>query len=109
MNKFKGKVAVVTGAASGIGRAIALHCAQEKMNVVLADVEEGALARVEEELKKNGASVLAVVTDVSRFDDVVALAQQTRGTFGAVHLLFSNAGIVLPWGSVWESSCNDWK
>ena len=66
MREFKNKVAVVTGAASGIGRGLADRCAQEGMKVVLADVEKDALAGAEQELKAKGADVLAVVTDVSR-------------------------------------------
>lgn len=66
MNQFENKVAVITGAASGIGRALAMRCAEEQMKVVLADVEVAALQRVEQELQSTGATVLAVVTDVSK-------------------------------------------
>ena len=65
MKDFQDKVAVVTGAASGIGRALAGKSAQEGMKVVLADVEESALKQAEEELKASGAQVVAVRTDVS--------------------------------------------
>ena len=70
MNEFKDKVAVITGAASGIGRAIADRCVQEGMNVVLADIEVEALAQAEKELKTTSESVLAVVTDVSKANDI---------------------------------------
>jgi NAD(P)-dependent dehydrogenase (short-subunit alcohol dehydrogenase family) len=93
MKELRGKVAVVTGAASGIGRAMAERFAAEGMKVVLADVEEGALARAEAEMKAGGATVLAVRTDVSRFGDVEALARQTIDAFGAVHVLCNNAGV----------------
>ena len=93
MKEFKDKVAVITGAASGIGRGLAERCAQEGMRVVLADVEESALAKTGEELKAKGASVLAVKTDVSRAGDVETLAKQTLDAFGAVHLLCNNAGV----------------
>ncbi len=108
MKDFHGKVAVVTGAASGIGRALAEKCAQEGMKVVLADFEEGALKQAEEELKASGAEVLAMHTDVSLAADVEALAQQAFATYGAVHLLFNNAGVGAG-TTVWESSLADWQ
>lgn len=108
MKQFRDKVAVITGAASGIGRAIAERCAQEGMQVVLADVEEAALAQAEQELKAAGATVLAVRTDVSRAGDVEALAQKTLQAFGAVHLLANNAGVGAG-GSIWESTLADWE
>src|SRR6266853_2021496 len=101
MKDFQEKVAVVTGAASGIGRALAGKSAQEGMKVVLADVEENALRKAEEELKASGADVLAVRTDVSRAGDVEALAQQAFDSYGAVHLLFNNAGVGAG-TTVWE-------
>jgi len=76
MKEFKDKVAVITGAASGIGRGIAKRCGQERMKVVLADVEETALIQTEEELIGIGTTVLSVRTDVSKADDVEALVQQ---------------------------------
>src|SRR6185295_4249740 len=92
MKDFKDKVAVVTGAASGIGRGLADRCAAEGMRVVLADVEQPALEQAEREMREGGATVLAVRTDVSKAEDVDALAQQTIERFGAVHLLCNNAG-----------------
>jgi len=76
MKEFTGKVAVITGGASGIGRAIADHAAGEGMKVVLADVEESALARAEQELKAAGATILAVRADVSKREDVESLARK---------------------------------
>lgn len=93
MKEFKGKVAVITGAASGIGRGIAEHCVREGMKVVLADVDAMALAQTGRELKGMGAGILAVRTDVSKPSDVESLAKQTLETFGAAHLLFNNAGV----------------
>ena len=108
MKDFKDKLAVITGAASGIGRGIAERCVQEGMKVVLADVEEPALAQTEQELRATGATVLAVRTDVSRAGDVEALAQKTLNAFGAVHLLFNNAGVGAG-STIWESSLADWQ
>lgn len=108
MKEFRDKVAVITGAASGIGRAMAERCAQEGMNVVLADVEEPALAQTESEMKATGANVLAVLTDVSKTRDVEALAQKTIDAYGAVHLLCNNAGAGAG-STAWESTLNDWK
>jgi NAD(P)-dependent dehydrogenase (short-subunit alcohol dehydrogenase family) len=109
MQEFQDKVAVVTGAASGIGRAIAERCGQEGMKVVLADVEKPALAQAAAEMKAAGADVLAVLTDVSKSNDVEALAERTLDAFGAVHLLCNNAGVVTPSVPIWENTLNDWK
>jgi NAD(P)-dependent dehydrogenase (short-subunit alcohol dehydrogenase family) len=109
MKEFGGKVAVVTGAASGIGRAMAERFATEGMKVVLADVEEGALARAEAELKAGGATVLAIPTDVSRAGDVDALARRTIDAFGAVHILCNNAGVSPVMGASWELTETDWQ
>lgn len=108
MKEFKDKVVVVTGAASGIGRAIAERCFQEGMKVVLADIEQQALDQAEQALKEAGASVLAVRTDVSKTEDVEALARKTLDTFGAVHLLVNNAGVGAG-STAWESSLADWQ
>lgn len=108
MKDFQDKVAVVTGAASGIGRALAERCAQEGMKVVLADIEEQALMRVSQELQAAGTQVLAVQTDVSKASDVRALAQKTMATYRAVHLLFNNAGVGAG-TSIWESTLADWE
>ena len=92
MQEFNHKVAVITGAASGIGRAIAEKCLDEGMQVVLADVEEDALARTVDEFQSTGKnSLIPVRTDVSQLEDIERLAQTTLDTFGGVHLLFNNA------------------
>jgi NAD(P)-dependent dehydrogenase (short-subunit alcohol dehydrogenase family) len=108
MKDFKDRVAVITGAASGIGWALAEQCAREGMKVVLADVEPEALAKAEASLKAGGASALAVRTDVSRAGDVEALAHKTLEAFGAVHLLCNNAGVATI-GCIWESTLADWE
>ena len=108
MKDFKGKVAVITGAASGIGRGLVERCAEEGMKVVLADIEEKALVSTEKEMKATGASVLAVSTDVSKASSVEALAQRTLSVFGAVHLLCNNAGVAAG-TTIWESTLADWQ
>ena len=109
MKEFKGKVAVVTGAASGIGRAIAERLAAEGMTLVLADIEEQALAKAEGELKAKGATALAVPTDVSKAGDVEALAKKTLDAFGAVHVVCNNAGVAPPGGPMCERTVADWQ
>ena len=108
MKDFKDKVAVITGAASGIGRALADRCVQEGMKAVLADVEAEPLATAEASLKAFGATVLAVQTDVSQARDVEALAQKTMEAFGAVHVLCNNAGVGTE-AAVWESTLAEWE
>ena len=112
MKDFKGKVAVVTGAASGIGRGLAEHCAKEGMKVVLSDIEEAALKQVEKSLKDGGADTLAVETDVSKYEDIETLAQKILDTYGGVHLLVNNAGVQVESSvrkRVWEYTMADWE
>jgi NAD(P)-dependent dehydrogenase (short-subunit alcohol dehydrogenase family) len=108
MKEFKDKVAVITGAASGLGRAMADRCAQEGMKVVLADVEVESLTKTEASMKASGATVLALRTDVSQASDVEALAQKTLEVFGAVHLLCNNAGVGTG-AAIWKSTVADWE
>ncbi len=93
MQELSGKVAVVTGSASGIGLGLARRWAAEGMRVVLADVEEVALKQAESDLRASGAEVLAVATDVSSAESVEALAAAAEAHFGAVHLVCNNAGV----------------
>jgi NAD(P)-dependent dehydrogenase (short-subunit alcohol dehydrogenase family) len=110
MQQLKGRVAVVTGAASGIGFGMAERFAAEGMQVVLADVEEGALAQAAEQLRATGAEVVAVTCDVSRRDEVERLASRTLDAFGAVHVVCNNAGVADTSGApVWQGSLADWE
>lgn len=105
-----GQVAVVTGAASGIGLAMARRFAAEGLKVVLADVEEGALGKAAAELREDGADVHARVVDVGERSEVVALAEDAYSTYGAVHVLCNNAGVGSgAEGRMWEHDPNDWK
>lgn len=107
MDDFTGKTAVVTGAASGIGRALVDKCLAEGMNVVLADVEERALDRALEALKPAGSRIIGLRTDVSRPEDLDRLAKATLREFGKAHLLFNNAGVGAG-ATAWESTLTDW-
>lgn len=106
MREFRDRVAVVTGAASGIGRALAERFLAEGARVVLADVEQPALAATVRELGAVG-EVLGVPTDVTRADDVAALAEATLEAFGAVHVVCNNAG-VFAGGPAWECPLEDY-
>ncbi|MER5379740.1 SDR family NAD(P)-dependent oxidoreductase [Streptomyces sp. NPDC002688] len=105
-----GQVAVVTGAASGIGLAMARRFAADGLKVVLADVEEGALEKAAGQLREDGADVHARVVDVGERSEVVALAEDVYGRYGAVHVLCNNAGVGSgAEGRMWEHDPNDWK
>jgi NAD(P)-dependent dehydrogenase (short-subunit alcohol dehydrogenase family) len=109
MDTLTGKVAVITGAASGIGRAVAIAAAAEGMKVVLADIEERALDETARSLAGDGADILAVVTDVSDGSSVEALRERALERFGAVHFLHNNAGVGGPGGPIWTASEPDWR
>jgi NAD(P)-dependent dehydrogenase (short-subunit alcohol dehydrogenase family) len=109
MKDFRDRVAVITGGAGGIGRALAGALSAEGARLVLADVEGRALERAVSELERSGARAIGVVTDVSSRESVDALAERTFSEFGACHLLFNNAGVGAPSVNVWETTVNDWK
>lgn len=103
-----GMVAVVTGAGSGIGRALALHAAQRGMRVVVADIEQPPLDETVEAIETNGGDCIGLRVDVSVEDDVARLADLAFERFGAVNLLCNNAG-VFAGGLMWERSVADWN
>ncbi len=107
MTEFAGRVVVITGAASGFGREFARLGTRLGMRLVLADIEPAALALIEQELREAGAEVLAMHCDVSRAEQVQALANAAMARFGVVHLLFNNAGVGAG-GLIWENSEADW-
>lgn len=110
MEDLAGKVAVVTGAASGIGLGLAERFAAEGMKVVLADIEDGPLAEAEAAIKSKGGTAMAVRTDVMREDDIKRLADAAFAKWGNVHVLCNNAGV--GGGSmtdgVWSVPIQDW-
>ncbi len=108
MRELRGKTVVITGAASGIGRAMAEAFAAEGARLVLADIERGALEETAGALRATGASVLAVPTDVSNPEQVRALADRAVAEFGRVDVVCNNAGVALS-GSIWEHSLKDWE
>lgn len=109
MQDFDGKVAVVTGAANGIGRGIADRLVREGMKVVLADIEEPALDQAVAELQAEGHDVTGIPTDVSSRASVEALADGAYAAYGAVHLLCNNAAVTgYIEGPAWEATSNDW-
>ena len=108
MEELRGKVAVVTGAASGIGLAVCRKAAAEGMRVVMADVEEPALKSAADDLAGDGADVLPVVTDVSEAASVTALREAAVQRFGTVHLVHNNAGVSAS-GPVWSVPEEDWR
>ena len=108
MQEFTGKTAVVTGGASGIGRALAQQFAAEGMHVVIGDVEKAALATAVDELRATGAEVEGVVTDVSDPQQMQALADAAVERFGGVHLFCNNAGVG-GGGLAWETPLSTWE
>lgn len=108
MKTFAGRVAVITGGASGLGRALAFRLAREGVRLVLADVDERALQATRDELAAGGAAALGMRCDVSRGEDVERLAERALAEFGAVHIVCNNAGVA-PLGLVWENSVADWQ
>src|SRR5471030_1404705 len=110
MDSFKGKVAVVTGAASGIGLALAQRFADEGMKVVLADIEEGPLAVAEAAIKAKGGTAMAVRTNVMIEAEIKRLADKAFSTWGNVHVLCNNAGVSggVASDGLWNVPKEDW-
>jgi NAD(P)-dependent dehydrogenase (short-subunit alcohol dehydrogenase family) len=108
MKELAGKVAAVTGAASGLGRAMALAFADERMNLAIADVDEKALQETLNALKSKGVKAFAMKVDVSKDNDVEAFAARTVAELGGVRVVCNNAG-VSPLGAVWENSPGEWE
>jgi NAD(P)-dependent dehydrogenase (short-subunit alcohol dehydrogenase family) len=108
MQDLIGKVAVVTGAASGIGLAVCERLLAEGMKVVMADIEEPALGAAAAQLRDRGGDVLDVVADVAKGESVEQLAERALSSYGAVHLVHNNAGVATG-GPMWELTTRDWE
>ena len=108
MQELGGRVAIVAGVGN-LGLALARRFAEERMRVVLADIDAAGLASAEAELRAAGASCLAVPTDVGKLGAVQALAERTLEAFGAVHVLCNNVGVNPRSASLWEASDADWR
>ena len=109
MQEFSGRVAVITGAASGFGREFARRAAGLGMKLVLADVEPGPLGLVGAELTARGTEVALETVDVSDASAMERVAERSLARFGGVHLLFNNAGVSAGGGLIWETSPADWQ
>ena len=108
LTEFDGKVAVVTGAASGIGRAMCDKFASLGMKIVMADVEASRLRGSAAQIEATGVDVLAVTVDVSQADELSRLAEKTLDRFGQVHVVCNNAG-VFAGGLTWDAVGSDWE
>jgi len=108
VDSFKGRVGVVTGGGSGIGRALAEALAREGARVVVADLDEAGMADVVGPIRTRGGEALAVRTDVTDLASVQALAERAFGAFGRVHVLCNNAGVAL-WGGLETATHRDWQ
>jgi len=108
MQEVEGKVAVITGAASGIGRAMARAFAAAGMRVALADVEAGALREARAEIAADGVEAAAFACDVSQADAVRKLAEDALSAFGRIHVVCNNAGVFCG-GTTWGTSVNDYE
>jgi NAD(P)-dependent dehydrogenase (short-subunit alcohol dehydrogenase family) len=108
MKELTGKVAAVTGAASGLGRCMALAFAAEGMDLALADVDEVNLSSVQDEVLAKGVRAITLKVDVSNAQQIEIFRDQTLTRLGGVHVVCNNAG-VSPLGAVWENSAADWQ
>jgi NAD(P)-dependent dehydrogenase (short-subunit alcohol dehydrogenase family) len=108
VESFGGRVAVVTGGASGIGRALALGLAREGARLIVADRDEAGMAEVVAAIRARGGEVIAVPTDVSELGQVQALADRAFSVFGKVHVVCNNAGVAV-WGGLEAATHRDWQ
>lgn len=110
MKDFKDKVAVITGGAGGVGRAIGLALAREGAKIVVADIEQGAMDQTVEDIKAAGGEAIGVIADVTKVDSMKAASDQALEAFGDYHLVFANAGIGAgEFGMLWDYDDNDWN
>ncbi|WEV43589.1 SDR family NAD(P)-dependent oxidoreductase [Lactobacillus sp. ESL0684] len=108
MKEFKDKVAVITGAAHGFGREFALEAAKRGMKLVLADIDEPALAKTLQDVKEIGAQAISVLTDVTEETEIDNLVNRAMNKYDQINLLINSAGVAIP-GPVWELPTRDWE
>ncbi|MDD7384573.1 MAG: SDR family oxidoreductase [Actinomycetaceae bacterium] len=108
MVDFTGKVATVSGAGSGLGKAIALKLAQLGASMVVSDIREDAARATASDIEAHGGKAIAVAADTSKYEDNVRVVQAAVDTFGTLHYGVNNAGITGPLGSITDISVDDW-
>ena len=108
MKEFKDKVALITGAAHGFGRALSLEAAKRGMKLAIADIDDKALSKAETDIKDLGAEVISITTDVTDEDEVDAMVKKTVAEYHEIDLLINSAGIAVP-GGICELPTRDWE
>ena len=110
MQDFNNKVAVITGGAGGVGKAIGMSLSKQGANIVVADIEATAIDAAVADIQQQGGNAIGVVCDVAKLDTMHAVCQKAVDTFGDIHLVFANAGVATnEFGTVWGYDDNDWN